>query len=392
MEKEIKNMKLKLSLLSVFLVSILIFIFGTSFLVFKYYSVHKASLDKITNYEKNINNLSFSGVNNMKENPNYKILFNNFFILFDDKGKILYNNSPFLSKNDLEELLYGLKYENLIEDDGYIRHTYDLKNKYKLITLFFLSYSKEQLYYDLIKYFISIIIISIFIYIILYKFISYLLKPIEENFTSMKYFVQVAGHELKTPISVISSGIQLLKQTKTYDEETIDEIKLELDKSDKLINGLIDLYNINNLSTKDKIKVSEIVYEVLKNLNLKIKENDIKINIDFGNEIDIYANKYYVYILIFNLLSNAIKYSKKGGKIIININNKTLRIKDFGFGISKKDESKIFDLFYRVSSHRDIEGFGLGLAIVKKIINTYNWKIKIDSIVGIGSEFIVKFS
>jgi hypothetical protein len=60
MEKEIKNMKLKLSLLSVFLVSILIFIFGTSFLVFKYYSVHKASLDKITNYEKNINNLSFS--------------------------------------------------------------------------------------------------------------------------------------------------------------------------------------------------------------------------------------------------------------------------------------------------------------------------------------------
>lgn len=391
METQIKKMKFKLTVLSVFLISLIVFLFWASFLVFKYYSSNKTSLEKVKNYEISIDNLSFSGVINLKENSSYKILFNNFFILFNEKWESIYNNSPFLNKWDLSDLINSLKHEKLYEDDGYLIHNYTLKNNYKIITLFFLSYSQEQLFYDLIKFFAFILIFSIWLYFWIYRFINYLLKPIEENFKSMKYFVQVAGHELKTPISIISSSVQLLKQTKIYDDEIINEIRSELYKSDNLINWLIDLYNINNLSSKNEIKVSELVYEVVKNLKEQIRDKKLNISVEFIEEINIFANRYYIYMLISNLLSNAIKYSKIWWKITININEYFLKVKDFWLGISKKEQVKIWDIFYRAKNHRDLEWFWLGLAIVKRIVDTYNWKIWVNSEVWIWSEFVVEF-
>lgn len=79
--------------------------------------------DKIDKYEKSVSNLSFSWTNNFKENPSYKVLFNNFFVLLDSSWSVFYNNSPFLGKEELNELLKkSNKHKKIFEDDWYIMH------------------------------------------------------------------------------------------------------------------------------------------------------------------------------------------------------------------------------------------------------------------------------
>ena len=102
--------------------------------------------------------------------------------------------------------------------------------------------------------------------------------------------------------------------------------------------------------------------------------------------------------LVFNLCEKAVKYNVSGGQVNVDVKCKgkdvLLSIKDTGIGISKDEQNRIFERFYRVDkSHSDkVGGTGLGLAIVKHILEYHDASISLSSKLGEGSEFVVKFT
>jgi signal transduction histidine kinase len=99
--------------------------------------------------------------------------------------------------------------------------------------------------------------------------------------------------------------------------------------------------------------------------------------------------------VVSNLLSNALKYSPGAKAPEVNLSfNKlsrvTLRVKDHGIGIPKKDQRSLFESFYRATNVKNIQGSGLGLSIVKEFTEMHGGTIEVDSDEGKGSEFIVE--
>lgn len=90
-------------------------------------------------------------------------------------------------------------------------------------------------------------------------------------------------------------------------------------------------------------------------------------------------------------MNKYIKYNKKSGSIIVTILNKIIVIEDSGEWIPKDKQEKIFNRFYRIKNQKNKEWFWLWLSLVEKIVNVYNWQIKVESEEGVGTKIILKF-
>lgn len=256
----------------------------------------------------------------------------------------------------------------------------------------------KKLRYDLfdyiedISYFILIsILFSFLVYFIWIRFVDKIFIPVENNIKDMSDFIHNAGHELKTPLSVIDSNIQLIKDMKTYDESMIDELKDEVIKLNSLIDSLIKLSDIDLFKETQEINLDDLVWEILNDFKSKIDEKKITITKQIKQDITLTANKSYAYIFISNIIWNAIKYNKIMWKIDIKYKNNSLIIKDTWIGIKKDDINKIWDRFYKSDNSRNTPGFGIWLSLVKKIGDIYNWKISVDSEENIWTKFSIKF-
>ena len=262
---------------------------------------------------------------------------------------------------------------------------------YDIVFIQKLTYSFDNYLGDIISYIIVVLFFSVWVYFIWYKFINEALKPVEENMKDMEYFVQNAGHELKTPISIIDSNIQLLDDIKSYDSWFTKEIREEIKRINLLMSWLIELTNINQNKPLDKLNLKNELEKVISWLKSKILEKELNINIKIEKITIIKSNKDYLYIFLSNLIWNAIKYNKKWWKIDIFCKNWTLIIKDSWIWIEDNDLNKIFDRFYKTDFSRNSEGFWIGLSLVKKIENIYKWKIIVKSKKNIWTSFIIKF-
>lgn len=212
-------------------------------------------------------------------------------------------------------------------------------------------------------------------------------------------FISMASHELKTPITSIKVFTQILqRQTKNT---RIDNSKLYLKRMDAQINRLSNL--INELLDVSRIQSDKLMLNISKiNLNKLVKESveNIQATTDSHKIIvrgciknKITADKDRIEQVLINLLTNAIKYSPKGKKVLLNIDDNKdkimISIKDYGMGIPKKYQAKIFERFFRIDDerHSASPGLGMGLFISKGIIEKHKGKIWVESKVNKGSTF-----
>jgi two-component system sensor histidine kinase BaeS len=119
-----------------------------------------------------------------------------------------------------------------------------------------------------------------------------------------------------------------MKTLKKYDKDLVSEGIREVERLDKLIEGLIDLSSIHRDNHISVLNVAHEIQEILKDFERKISSKKIKIYTKFKSETFLKVNKEYLYIVISNLLSNAIRYSKEKGKITILLHKNKLIIKD----------------------------------------------------------------
>ena len=221
-------------------------------------------------------------------------------------------------------------------------------------------------------------------------------------------FIKMASHELKTPITSIKGYAQLLLSI--YDEvneekfqasrstvkSSLTTISKQVSKLTRLISELLDLTRIESGKLelhKSVFDLSSLIEEAVQDVRYTTNRHAIIIHNNF--EGTIYADKDRLSQVLLNLLTNAIKYSPAADKVEIFVDGDktktTIKIKDFGIGIDKRDQSKIFHRFYRVEgkSEQTFPGFGIGLFIASEIVQRHNGIVQVESQKNKGSTFII---
>lgn len=211
-------------------------------------------------------------------------------------------------------------------------------------------------------------------------------------------FIGVASHELKTPLTSLKGYLQLLS---VQAKDTLQpSMKNYLDRATNSVYKLQHL--VDDLLDVSKINAGRLNY-VLEPVNLKdivdaCAENAIHIYNSFQFEVDnevnliVKANAERIEQVIMNLLSNAVKYSRDDKRVLIktSINGNWARVSvtDFGIGLRKEQQKRIFDRFYRADDKKYlISGLGMGLYICSQIINTHKGVLGVESELGKGSVF-----
>ena len=218
-------------------------------------------------------------------------------------------------------------------------------------------------------------------------------------------FISNVSHELKTPLNIILSTVQLLQYN--YKDSEDDQLKRYLDLTK--INSYRLLRLINNLIDGTRIDVGDLkmnfanynIVKIVEDITMEAVEyvENKGLTITFDTNIEekiIGVDKDNIERIMLNLLSNAVKFSKEGGKVVVQVIDEgdiiKIKVVDDGKGISKEDQDKIFDKFVQVEQlfTRSHEGSGIGLSLVKSIVENHGGNIYVKSELGKGSEFTVE--
>jgi signal transduction histidine kinase len=209
----------------------------------------------------------------------------------------------------------------------------------------------------------------------------------------------MASHELKTPVTSLKLFIELLtrelmpinsKKLESY----ITRIKHQSDRLAELTNDLLDVSRIQTGKLqlkKEKFNLSSLIATTVE--GLQWTTNDHTLLFTHDTKITVIADKFRINQVLINFISNAIKYSPRGKEILITVKKNNgeviVSVKDFGIGIKKAQQKKIFEKLYQVTDpiEKTYPGLGLGLYISKDIIDRHNGRIWVESQLGKGSTF-----
>ena len=221
-----------------------------------------------------------------------------------------------------------------------------------------------------------------------------------QNIDKLKQeFIANASHELKTPVTsiqlAVETAITALENSELEDtRKFLNQILKDIQRMTLLISDLLDLSQLEvNEPVKEIVNLKQIIEAEIGFLS---EENKKRVNFESA-DIDFLIDPDDFSMIVRNLLRNACNYSEQNEKIIINLlidnSEVILSVLDKGRGISISDQKRIFERFYRVDKGRSraLGGTGIGLSLVKHAVERNNGDIQLESKLGEGSEFIVKF-
>jgi two-component system phosphate regulon sensor histidine kinase PhoR len=275
------------------------------------------------------------------------------------------------------------------------------ERKYPYVIMYFphrSQYIIQQMFFWIVTSSTLLIVLICFgasvFYLYRQKFLNEIQKDFVNNFT----------HEFKTPLSVIKIAGDVLQQANiTQNPEKlskyagiITEQTVHLQQQVQRLLEIAFTEQRNLQLVKEKFNANDLIQNAINDMQPLIEEKNVVIHTSFTTaEPVIYADKSHLFLVIINLIENAIKYAQKPVIEISTYRKENyfhIAIKDNGIGISREDQKKIFERFYRVTDgnlHQN-KGFGLGLNFVKKIIDAHFGEIEVDSTLGEGSVFIIK--
>jgi len=331
---------------------------------------------------------------------NRRIQVLNYFVFDEDNWKILRENNYYdFNLSDIgEKISFNSKnfsWKIFRKDEKIFIISKKFFPRENISAVFFkeINYSKDDLLSEFLYSLIFIFWFWIILYFLIYFLVSRNLKIVEKNFQEMEDFVHNAWHELKTPLAVISSNLQIAEKIwKIWDfKELNKENLIEVQKANSLIEWLFSLSQISKQENLEKINLkSEIEKIVAENKNI-FSEKDISINTDLKN-FDFKISKNHFYILFSNLFFNAIRYSENNWNIKISLKNSVLEISDNWIWISKNNLEKIFDRFFQEGESRESEKwFWIWLSLVKKIADVYWLRVSVESVKWLWTKFLIKF-
>lgn len=234
--------------------------------------------------------------------------------------------------------------------------------------------------------------------------VTLLFVNITEQHNAMKMrqeFFSNVSHEFKTPMTSIRGYSELLEtgviNDKDASKKALDKIHDEVNNMSTLINDILMISRLENKDVdviKHPVHLTPLVDEIIDTMQVEIDKKHLQVDKEL-EDITYTSNHQHMHQLLSNLITNAIKYNVDGGKIIIKSyqfgRNIIIEVSDTGRGISKIDQGRVFERFFRCDQGRDKEtgGTGLGLAIVKHIVQYYQGNITLTSKLHEGTTFKV---
>ena len=217
-------------------------------------------------------------------------------------------------------------------------------------------------------------------------------------------FISTISHELKTPISSIMMSLKLLEDSRvgTMNEEQQMLSKNIKESTDRLLEITGELLKMTQVET-GKLQLSPKITKPIELIDYAVKANRVQaerfnchIEVEYPEKIaKLFVDSEKIAWVITNLLSNAIHYTKENGRIIIGArqieNVVEIFVQDFGKGIDPRYHQSIFDRYFRVPGTK-VQGSGLGLAISKDFVEAHGGTLKVESELGKGSTFTIRFA
>ena len=218
-------------------------------------------------------------------------------------------------------------------------------------------------------------------------------------------FINNMTHEFKTPLATISLAVDALRNEKVmHDRDKMNYFSGIIKEENKRMNKQVETILQAALMDRQEIQlnrktlhVHDVIHSAMENFAPQLVNKSGKLELELNAKNDlIMADEVHFSNLIFNLVDNALKYSKDVLliKIFTNSTNKSIiiRIEDNGIGMSKETQKRIFEKFYRAHTGNihNVKGFGLGLSYVKTMVDAHGGKIRVDSVLGRGTTFIIE--
>ncbi len=306
-------------------------------------------------------------------------------IIFDDDKKLVKNDFIDLREEDILALFRLENTKNM--DIEILGHTYlvgrsDMKNS--TVFIFHDLTPLRDFHLTLIAIALIGSLLALIIIYLLARYLARLtIEPIREQSRELEAYSHNVAHELRTPLSVMRSNLELLKIKP--ESRFIDSTDEEITGMERIIESLLFLAKPDQGMTKTDINITTKTEEIISKYT---PENAIKLS---SEKKDIYKNgstELYTRILC-NLIENAIKY-KSGWNISIDLSKSGIRISNqIAHTMSDDELSHLTKVFYQWDSSRNSTGYGLGLALVAKIVEISGWTMGIDAR---NQEFIVNIS
>ena len=228
--------------------------------------------------------------------------------------------------------------------------------------------------------------------------VNLMLDRLSESFATQRQFSGNAAHELRTPLAIMQTKLELFAaEHKNMESDTAELVRSQaeqLDRLSKLVHTLLEMSNLSSAPRSERIELAPLVEEIITDLTPLASQNDITMEQDCDNVI-ITGSDALIYRLGFNLIENAVKYNRRGGSVSVSVhkenNDVVVRVSDTGCGIPEEYRESIFQPFFRVdkSRSRQMGGVGLGLALVHEIAVLHGGSVRAESGNKPGTVFIV---
>jgi signal transduction histidine kinase len=227
-------------------------------------------------------------------------------------------------------------------------------------------------------------------------------EPLLKNVAIMRRFIEDAGHELNTPLSVVRAKNEAIEHRLAVAGLPAPEIEAALRSVGRMEKIVTDLMYLTELDTEplsgrfEIIDVAVLLRQLNDDFGARFQEKDVLLTINTDVQAKIHGEVDSLYRALSNVTENALKYTDKGAvevKAFTEPGRVAISVVDTGIGIPEESRNRIFERFYRVdkSRSRASGGVGLGLSIVKLIVEGHKGNISVVSESGLGTQFILSF-
>lgn len=309
-----------------------------------------------------------------------------FVVIYDSKGELLeMNTTKVASISNQDAMKAGqkaLKMSKKSANLGYLRYE---KSHYKNDTIIvFLNCRKDRtsfqklLAISVIVSALGLIVFSIIIVLASKK----VMTPFAEANRRQRMFISDAGHDLKTPITIIDADAEVL-DGKLPDNEWVNDIQMQAQRMKNLVEDLIYLSKLDENPKYQMIDfpLSDVVYEICQSFESLARTQHKGMEAHIEPNISFYGDQKNIERLLNVLLDNALKYSPYHGEIKVTLEKQkrfvVITVYNTCEHIDQKDLPYLFDRFYRSDQSRNSEtgGYGIGLSIAKSVVEAHKGKI-----------------
>jgi signal transduction histidine kinase len=215
--------------------------------------------------------------------------------------------------------------------------------------------------------------------------------------TSRKKLVDELIHQTRTPLTILKTHIEGFEDgIIEFNPEEVKVCETQIENITSIISNMssmIDAQKELDPVVFEEVELSQLIKQIASGLKMQFEKKKIDLKLLNQQKMMIKTDRYKLSQAIYNLLTNAYKFTGTGGSVTINYYNQNdmlmIMVEDSGTGIDDEEKSKIFDVYFRGRNSQETAGDGIGLYVVKENLEKIGGTIKVESVAGEGSKFII---